>query len=620
MPFDSSNTSGQPLLPGLLEGQPAPTFALLRAQIQKRTDLSATRKRDWISTLDSFGRILRQPLANIRADVATLNDSIFEHPPAAHRMAHSTFTPLVSRLRAILRDFGLHAPDERGEGRLGPAWQHFLDHISRAPLRAGLRRFARYCERQGRQPTDVSDRVLVAYLTEDRATRLAASTDEQGPNIAAAWIRAVRMQPDPKAFPGLTAPRRRVPYTFPFEDYPQSFQEEVARFKKAIARVEPQQGAGSGKARVVLSAPRKPGEGPFTPSAMGAFKRLKPRSVEARLFSIRQAAAALIRTGTPIEQITSLRTLVEPIDHPERIITYYLDRADGEPGSMCQSIAEVLHMIARYHVRVAPDGLAQIAQWKSEVTAERNGEMGPKARKCLRQLWQPRNRMILLNLPAVLLERAKSDQLSPVERARTIRNAVILEILIRCPLRISNLQGLRLDNHLARLDGPRWPSHILIQRHETKNDNAINFPIPADAARLIQRYIDEARPQLAEDGNPFLFPGSGQEPLSVNQVRQVFKDHVGGATGANAYPHVMRHFAGLMFLERRPGQYELLRRVLGHKDVETTKAFYTGLETDMAFEIHDKGVLSHRAAGRAMLRDQSKRPPAFSPVGRAGRR
>jgi site-specific recombinase XerD len=163
------------------------------------------------------------------------------------------------------------------------------------------------------------------------------------------------------------------------------------------------------------------------------------------------------------------------------------------------------------------------------------------------------------------------------------------------------------------------PSHILIQRHETKNDYAINFPIPADAARLIQRYTDEARPHLAENGNPFLFPGNGQESLSVSQVRQVFKDHVGGATGVDAYPHVMRHFAGLLFLEHRPGQYEVLRRILGHKDVETTRAFYTGLETDMACKVHDEAVLSQRAAGRAMLKNSSKSPSSTRPS-RQGRR
>ena len=40
-----------------------------------------------------------------------------------------------------------------------------------------------------------------------------------------------------------------------------------------------------------------------------------------------------------------------------------------------------------------------------------------------------------------------------------------------------------------------------------------------------------------------------------------------------------------MFLKHRPGEYELVRQLLGHKSVETTKRFYLDLETTMSSEI-----------------------------------
>ena len=46
-----------------------------------------------------------------------------------------------------------------------------------------------------------------------------------------------------------------------------------------------------------------------------------------------------------------------------------------------------------------------------------------------------------------------------------------------------------------------------------------------------------------------------------------------------------RHVAGAMLLKRFPGNYELVRRVLGHRSMETTRRAYIGLETLEANEI-----------------------------------
>lgn len=47
-----------------------------------------------------------------------------------------------------------------------------------------------------------------------------------------------------------------------------------------------------------------------------------------------------------------------------------------------------------------------------------------------------------------------------------------------------------------------------------------------------------------------------------------------------------RHAAGALLLKHRPGEYELVRCLLGHKSVETTKKFYLDLETTMASDIY----------------------------------
>jgi integrase len=181
-----------------------------------------------------------------------------------------------------------------------------------------------------------------------------------------------------------------------------------------------------------------------------------------------------------------------------------------------------------------------------------------------------------------------------------LRAAVIIELLIRCPMRIGNLHSLRLDRHMRYLNGPRRPSHLQIEAHEVKNRQPLDFPLPHDTGSLIRRYIDEARPVLAEPGNPYLFPGMGQGPLSDDQVRLEFQTKVGGATGVAVHPHIMRAFAGLLFLERNPGKYEMLRRILGHARVETTISYYTGLEAALAHQAADAAILAERQRTRAL--------------------
>ena len=49
--------------------------------------------------------------------------------------------------------------------------------------------------------------------------------------------------------------------------------------------------------------------------------------------------------------------------------------------------------------------------------------------------------------------------------------------------------------------------------------------------------------------------------------------------GMRITPHQFRHAAAAIYLRHRPGDYETIRRVLGHRDIQTTVRFYCGLET-----------------------------------------
>jgi len=57
--------------------------------------------------------------------------------------------------------------------------------------------------------------------------------------------------------------------------------------------------------------------------------------------------------------------------------------------------------------------------------------------------------------------------------------------------------------------------------------------------------------------------------------------------------HQFRHAAGAIILKKRPGEYELVRQLLGHKNVQTTINSYIGLDGIQASEIYNKIILDH---------------------------
>jgi len=78
--------------------------------------------------------------------------------------------------------------------------------------------------------------------------------------------------------------------------------------------------------------------------------------------------------------------------------------------------------------------------------------------------------------------------------------------------------------------------------------------------------------------------------------------------------HQFRHGAGAIILKNRPGEFELVRQILGHRSIATTMRCYVGLETIQASEIFTNMVVAeinqsllgedHDQAGDARLRKQ----------------
>jgi integrase len=111
---------------------------------------------------------------------------------------------------------------------------------------------------------------------------------------------------------------------------------------------------------------------------------------------------------------------------------------------------------------------------------------------------------------------------------------------------------------------------------------------------LIDEYVHDFRPALLRGRNEdCLFPGQrrgskGKISFSGQITKRIYK-----ATGLRMTVHQFRHAAGALILKHRPGEYELVRQLLGHRNVQTTINSYIGLENIHASEIFSKIVAAH---------------------------
>lgn len=553
-----------------------PSFAAALAAIGTWSDLDPDARRDLTSAVTTAARMLGLPPAAVPCDIVWLNQRLFDRPPAAYGMSTGRHRNVLSGLRAVLRRMGLHAEQGYGAIGLSEGWLAFMAPIHNKAQRACLAQLGRFCSECGIEWAGADADVFAAWAEQDSHTRLGRRASRRGKLVAIAYNLAAAAASGGSR--QLRVPARRQAYTFSDAAHQSSYLEDRARFEQRL----------SGTRRSLL------GDGPSRP--------LRPTSVQARLFSLRQAVAALVHLGVPIDTFTSLRNLVDPVQRVGDILDFYHERCPRESGGQLASIAETLRIVAAHHVKLTGEPMEQIRAWARATKSRHQVGLTPKTRDRLRALIQPRPRALLLHLPARLMRQAEEQADShPLKAARLARLAVALEILLICPMRQGNLRNLQLSRHFQRLE-PRGRrlTHIVVSGPETKNSEPIEWPIPPESARLIDRYVDCFRRHLADPTNSYLLAGEGDKPLGPVTFRTQLRETVEREVGVTIHPHLLRSFAAWLYLRANPGAYEDVRRVLGHRSIKTTIAAYIAFETEVAAERFDRSVLQEREASKAV--------------------
>lgn len=149
--------------------------------------------------------------------------------------------------------------------------------------------------------------------------------------------------------------------------------------------------------------------------------------------------------------------------------------------------------------------------------------------------------------------------------ASLMRDQAILEILYGCGLRVSELCGLDLgdlflEEEMLRVFGKGSKERIV--------------PILGSAARVMVRYLEKARPVLAEGHTPtaaiFLnVRGGRMTRQAVHAIVEKYGSYVGIE---GLHPHTLRHSYATHLLEGG-ADLRVVQELLGHASVSTTQLY-----------------------------------------------
>jgi integrase len=190
-------------------------------------------------------------------------------------------------------------------------------------------------------------------------------------------------------------------------------------------------------------------------------------------------------------------------------------------------------------------------------------------------------------LPLQLMAKAQRMlNLAPKKALSLATIALQIQILTRAPVRIGNLLSIRLDYNLKRMGGTAGSYHLNFPDYDVKNRVDLNFELSGSTAAMIDQYINIFRPHLGEGHKgEWLFPGEDGKSRSKAHASAFIAATMEREVGLRVTAHQFRHAAAAVILKERVGDYEFVRRILGHLNIVTTMKFYTALEAFPASKV-----------------------------------
>ena len=533
-----------------------PTFADLIDRIAGDTVLPLRQRRNWIWALRLIARAAGKAQTQIPAHPEYLRPIFRKSAPASLGITKATWNNARSLAGKALEWAGIASMPAHYQAAFAPEWADLWQLLPTGTnaMRCGLSRLMHFCSAQGIHPGQVNDEVLTVF----HDALITESIVEQPYLIyrgaARSWNNAseqIISWPQHR----LTVPSLRRTFSLPLNQFPSTLGVSIEAHLRRASGLD-------------LT------DDHFT-------RAQRPTTINTRRDQLRLYATAIVKSGFAPDMLIDLQAMLAP-DVAARGLQYLIERNAGASSVHISNLADFLPTLAR-RLDMPAEVVSKLRLMQKKLKIIRHG-MTSRNRDVLREFDDPRTVRALVNLPARIWAEVRTSGRRGYREAKLIQTALAIGLLLNAPVRIRNLASIEVDRHLVQAGARDGRSvHLRFPANEVKNANELEFPLQPALIEMLDAYLREWRPLLSDETSVFLFPSKkagkhkGTGPLSAE-----IKKLVHAYTRLDMPAHRFRHAAGKIYLDRNPGQYEVVRLLLGHKDKETTTSFYAGAESAAA--------------------------------------
>jgi len=551
-----------------------PSFAEAIVAIEQAGELSLARRTHWVCSLRQIAKALGRPPESIAARWGAVALKVNQLHHANSGVEWKTLANHKANAKAALHWFRKDNELPLRGAPLLAEWNKLRRQLVDQSKLAKLSGLIRYCSMKRIMPAAVDDAVVDAYMRYRAETTALATDNKARRAIARAWNASLVINGWPQQT--LTEPPLKGNAEWPrWEDFQASLRKEMDTYLSSLSR------------------PRRSLDG----------KRLSPckaSTIRTRRNDLVSLAKKAVRLGVPINSITSLSALLDPV-LVEKVIDDEWEKAGPEPKGTTIDLGKKVVAVARSVGCFEKPALEQLEEIRAKLEKHRKEGMTPKNMKLIRQVLNSDVWQRVVNYPTKLMKEARAlKDRAPVKAAIMVEVAVAITILTAAPVRAANLAAIRLDENLIRPGGSQSPYLLVFPDYDVKNRVDLNFELDDYMTGLIDEYVREYRSSLLRGASgDWLFPATGGSHKDPHWFGIQITERIQKATGLRITIHQFRHAAAAIYLRYHPGDYETVRRLLGHRNIRTTVRFYCGLETIHATRLFGDVIRRHLRFGES---------------------
>lgn len=521
----------------------SPSLAEALQQLKSRPGVSAERYARVVAAVNAAERLLGQPASAIPAHPMYITRQFAKLRQQPLQVSKKSVANTKTEIRYLLAQV---VQPNRGHSEfraLSPEWAALKADPALGQLLWALSRFMAYCSSRDIAPAQVTADTVAAFEAWLKDRGDVASPKARSQAVLRAWNQAVEQVPGWPLQRIPRPPKKGPPRVWlPAKAFPDSFSRDLEQWCERLER-----GASFDQ-----SGPQEP---------------LRPITIRHRRNQILKAASALVRSGMPIDQITSLGVLLQPTAFRDLLKT--LKHHHGRGCDALEGVASALVAVGRHHLRLPEEAIRALTNIAVNVR-QKTSTTGARTRQRVEALEVNGGEGKLLHLPQRLLQEAAASRTPARQRPTLAQMAVAHEILLLTGLRKRNIAQLNLRQITPMsVDGAEvW--RITVAAAEIKNKREVVRELPAESVALIKQAM-----QYYEQTNGWFFPGRKGRHKDANFLGKQYVDVVSKRIGSLFNMHAIRGFLASKILSEDPTGFERVRAILGDKDDKVIRQSYT---------------------------------------------